>query len=87
MCTYIQTHTHLEQGASQTIAVWASLLWRDFSVCFIFLRFDPVNSYLRVGNLTLDFVKIRTERQQVTSPFSSSETRTPLFIHSWEIKS
>ena len=42
-------------------------------LCFsvlIFLRFDPVNSYLRVDNLTLGFVKVRTEWQQVTPPLA-----------------
>ena len=37
---------------------------------FFFLRFDLVNSCLRVDNLTLGFVEVRTERQQVASPIA-----------------
>ena len=67
------THTHpYGTGGFSDCCCLESLFWRGFYVFlfYFFLRFDPVNSYLRVDNLTLGFVKVRTEWQQVTPPLA-----------------
>ena len=39
LSAHTHTYTHMEQGASQTVAVGTSLSWRGFSVCLFFFFF------------------------------------------------